>query len=297
MKESLKKHVICLSGQDDFERICALADAGMRVALLRADSPELDRIKQDVLAAFKKLNTPIGLMIHITGDEVPDSLEGYQYVLVQGGNIEELRKRISQLILINEPQNPEQWQHADGILTKSEEIADEARKLGKLVLFDGVDSSLGDGVLWAEGTSPETLSVNVDSQSLFQRHELTENDTDLNTINARLAVRYAEQTGAKAIMILTEDGSNVTAITSLYPPVPLIVVAKRPAGEAMLLKQTMRYGVLPTAISRVPENPLEKEKFARFVAELYGYEPGDRIVYTGHWILAENPLYIELITL
>lgn|GEM_PF-4591602 len=101
----------------------------------------------------------------------------------------------------------------------------------------------------------------------------------------------------KAIIALTCEAAFIDKVTSFYHKIPVIAVAKRPIYEKLLLSLCCNYGVLPTAITKVPEDSGSEIDFARFVAELYGYQKGDSFIVTGSHLTDGNKNYTAIVTL
>lgn len=294
--EMQQKNVAELSVGQTLEQIDSLYLAGMRVALLDASfsDAELERLCGLVKQTFYTHNDPIGLMLRLKPQQEPAGLAIYQYILLDGFTTEEAKQwreaheAFTGLVLAMVEADVESWLPvADGILTSDAAVAECAQMAGLLVLTDNADIQV-DGLLWYAGTAPEQIAQRQEKlgwnvQKILKRIA----DASAETVYGPMAVLNAMKCGAKAILVLTTDGSNLAAITSLNPPIPVIAIAKRPEREAMLLCQTMRWGTLPTAITRTPES-MDVEAFARFVAELYGYSKGDSFVALGHWVEGQN---------
>lgn len=294
--EKQQKNVAELTAGQTLEQVDALYLAGMRVALLDADfgDAELERLCNLVKQTFYTHNDPIGLMLRLKPGMDPAELAIYQYVLLDGFTTEsaaEWKKshpNFTGLVLASVEGNLEDWLNvADGIVTSDALVADGAQTAGLLVLTDNAEIQV-DGLLWYAGTEPEMIAN--------RREELAWNEQRIleriagaaaEDVYGPMAALSAMKCEAKAILVLTTDGTNLAPITSLNPPIPVIAIAKRPEKEAMLLCQTMRWGTLPTAITRTPES-MDVEAFARFVAELYGYQKGDSFVALGHWVEGQN---------
>lgn len=294
--EKQQKNVAELSAEQTLEQIDALYLAGMRVALLNADftDAELERLCALVKQTFYTHNDPIGLMLRLKPGMEPAELAIYQYVLLDGFTAESAaawraaHDAFSGLVLAKVEGDPENWLNiVDGILTADAAVSDWAQTAGLLVLTDNADIQV-DGLLWYAGTNPEMIA-NRQEKLIWNEEKILMRiaDATTETVYGPMAVMNAMKCGAKAILVLTTDGTNLAAITSLNPPIPVIAIAKRPEREAMLLCQTMRWGTLPTAITRTPES-MDVEAFARFVAELYGYQKGDSFVALGHWVEGQN---------
>lgn len=294
--EKQQKNVAELTAGQTLEQVDALYLAGMRVALLDAGcaDAELDRLCGLVKQTFYTHNDPIGLMLRLKPGMEVASPAIYQYVLLDGFTAEAAavwraaHTGFTGLVLAKAEENPEKWLDiVDGILTSDAAAADCAQTAGLLVLTDNADIQ-ADGLLWYAGTDPECIAARQEKlgwneQKILQRIA----DAAAESVYGPMAVLNAMKCDAKAILVLTTDGSNLAGITSLNPPIPVIAIAKRPEREAMLLCQTMRWGTLPTAITRTPES-MDVEAFARFVAELYGYQKGDSFVALGHWVEGQN---------
>ena len=294
--EKQQKNVAELTAGLTLEQIDVLYLAGMRVALLDAGFPdaELERLCGLVKQTFYTHNDPIGLMLRLKPGMEVAVLAIYQYVLLDGFTPETAaawraaHPDFAGYVLAKVDENPENWRETiDGILTSDAEIADWAQTAGLLVLTDDADIQ-ADGLLWYAGTNPELIANRPEKlgwkeQKIVQRIACAAPEQ----VYGPMAALNAMKCDAKAILVLTTDGTNLAAITSLNPPIPVIAIAKRPEREAMLLCQTMRWGTLPTAITRTPES-MDVEAFARFVAELYGYEKGDSFVALGHWVEGQN---------
>lgn len=303
--EKQQKNVAELTAGQTLEQIDALYLAGMRVALLDAEcsDTELERLCGLVKQTFYTHNDPIGLMLRLKPGMEGAVLSIYQYVLLDGFTPESTAAwradhgDFAGLVLAKAEEDPKNWLNiVDGILTSNAETADCAQTAGLLVLTDNADIQV-DGLLWYAGTNPECIAARQEKlgwneQKLLQRIA----DAAPENLYGPMAVLNAMKCDAKAILVLTTDGSNLAPITSLNPPIPVIAIAKRPEREAMLLCQTMRWGTLPTAITRTPES-MDVEAFARFVAELYGYQKGDPFVALGHWAEGQNPQQMCCFTL
>ena len=294
--EMQQKNVAELSVGQTLEQIDRLYLAGMRVALLDASfaDAELERLCGLVKQTFYTHNDPIGLMLRLKPQQEPAELAIYQYVLLDGFTTEsakqwrETHAAFTGLALAKVEADVENWLPVvDGILTSDAAVADCAQTAGLLVLTDNADIQV-DGLLWYAGTNPECIS-NREEKLVWNEQKILKRIADATAADAfgPMAVLSAMKCDAKAILVLTTDGSNLASITSLNPPIPVIAIAKRPEREAMLLCQTMRWGTLPTAITRTPES-MDVEAFARFVAELYGYPKGDSFVALGHWVEGQN---------
>lgn len=294
--EKQQKNVAELSAGQSLEQIDALYLAGMRVALLDGsfEDAELARLCGLVKQTFYTHNDPIGLMLRLKPGMESAELAIYQYVLLEGFTAEsaaawrETHTSFTGVTLAKAEADIESWLNAvDGILTGDAQIAEVAQTAGLLVLTDNAEIQ-ADGLLWYAGTDPERIAGREEKlcwneQKILKRIA----DATAEHVYGPMAVLNAMKCEAKAILVLTTDGSNLAAITSLNPPIPVIAIAKRPEREAMLLCQTMRWGTLPTAITRTPES-MDVEAFARFVAELYGYPKGDSFVALGHWVEGQN---------
>ena len=294
--EKQQKNVAELSAGQTLEQIDALYLAGMRVALLDAGfaDAELERLCALVKQTFYTHNDPIGLMLRLQPGMEPAELAIYQYALLDGFTAQsaaawrETHTAFTGLVLAKVEGSLESWLNVvDGILIGDAETAELAQTAGLLVLTDNEEVQV-DGLLWRAGTNPAVIAerqekLGWNEQKLLQRIA----DADAEKLYGPMAVMNAMKCGAKAILVLTTDGTNLAPITSLNPPIPVIAIAKRPEREAMLLCQTMRWGTLPTAITRTPES-MDVEAFARFVAELYGYQKGDAFVALGHWVEGQN---------
>ena len=114
---------------------------------------------------------------------------------------------------------------------------------------------------------------------------------------AYTTVLAAEKLSAKAIIAMTCEAGPIDRLTSYYPKMPVIAAANRKLYEGLLLSFCCNYGVLPTAITKIPEKPGEEIEFARFIAGLYGYQPGDTFVVTGSYHPCGPKHYMEIITL
>ena len=294
--EMQQKNVVELTSGQTLEQIDALYLAGMRVALLDAgfDNAELERLCGLVKQTFYNHNDPIGLMLRLKPGKEPAELATYQYVLLDGFTAESatqwcsIHHGFTGLVFAKVEEKLENWLCiVDGILTADAAVADCAQTAGLMVLTDSADIQV-DGLLWYAGTNPACIAnrqekLDWNTERVLQRIA----DATLENAVGPMAVLAAMKCDAKAILVLTTDGTNLAPITSLNPPVPVIAIAKRPEREAMLLCQTMRWGTLPTAITRTPES-MDVEAFARFVAELYGYQKGDSFVALGHWVEGQN---------
>lgn len=294
--EKQQKNVAALSDKQTLEQIDALYMAGMRVALLDASfsDAELERLCGMVKKIFYTHNDPIGLMLRLRPGMEPAVLDVYQYVLLEDFTAaaamqwRAAHSSFAGLLLAKAENGVEAWMDiADGILTSDPAVAEAAQTAGLLVLTDhaGIQA---DGLLWHAGTAPEEIT-NRQEKLQWNEQRILQRIADAAPEHALgpMAVLDAMKTDAKAILVLTTDGTNLAPVTSLNPPVPVIAIAKRPEKEAMLLCQTMRWGTLPTAITRTPES-MDMEAFARFVAQLYGYQAGDRFVALGHWVEGQN---------
>lgn len=295
MKELRQKYVAVLHAGQTLEQVEALYTTGMRVALVDgAFSPaERQRLVALVREVFARYNDPIGLMLRLNVAEEAGVLHPFQYVLLQGASPKaaaDWRKAhadFTGLVLLDNVVG------CDGLVTGNPELASEAARQGLLVLSTD-PGLLADGLL-ADGFQPlppRQESTEWNETDLLQRCTGSTGDWQLGA----MAVLAARNIKAKAILVFTTGGSNLSALSTLYPPLPIIAVAKRPEGEAMLLRQTLRFATLPTAITRVPESH-DLESFARFVAELYGYEKGDTFVAMGHWVEGENQKRLCIFTL
>lgn len=305
--EQFQKQMVCLEEDADENRIDALVEQGLRVALIEGAYREESRaaLCQAVTACFHRRNEPLGLALRLTPETCAGPLTGYQYIVLAGFSPDRGEAMIASgatdaCWLVEEPDDVKDWKSISGVLTGRVSTAQTARDRGLLVAALRPDLP-ADALLWPKGTSPDRLSSG--------RKAAEWDDGRLSALTApgrkspvedtagELALLYARRYGAKAIMLLTVDGENLAPVSRFYPPLPIIAVAKRPEGEGMLLRQTLRWATLPTAIGRTPERPEEVERFVRFVAGLYGYQPGDRIIASGHWMAGENPHNIYCVTM
>lgn len=294
--EMQQKNVVELAAGQTPEQIDALYLAGMRVALLNGEYPdgELERLRGLVKQTFYTHNDPIGLMLRLKPGMEPSELAAYQYVLLEGFTAEAAalwradHTAFTGLLLAKAESGVENWLNlAEGIFTSDPAVAEKAQTAGLLVLTDDPEIQV-DGLLWYAGTDPQRIADRKetllwDDGRILRRLEAATGEN----VYGSMAVLNARKCGAKAILVLTTDGTNLAPVTTLNPPIPVIAIAKRPEKEAMLLCQTMRWGTLPTAITRTPES-MDVEAFARFVAELYGYRKGDSFVALGHWVEGQN---------
>lgn len=295
MKELRQKYVAVLHAGQTLEQVDALYESGMRVALVEGafSAAERRRLTALVKEIFARHNDPIGLMLRLDRDDDTGVLSPFQYVLLRGftaaaaADWREAHGDFTGLVLL------EGILGGDGVVTDDPDLAMEAARRGMLVLSTD-EALVADGLLYdgAAPLPPRQEAEIWDETAMLLRCAGGAGDWQLGAM-AILAARSAK---AKAILVFTTDGANLSALSSLYPPLPLIAVAKRPEGEAMLLRQTMRFATLPTAITRVPESRA-LEPFARFIAELYGYQPGDSFVALGHWVEGENQNRLCVFTL
>jgi len=293
--EMKQKNVVELAAGETLEQIDALYLAGMRVAMVDGSctAQELERLCDLVKKTFYTHNDPIGLMLRLTPEMQVPALTIYQYILLEGftsadaaawsGN----HPDFTGLLLVKAEAHSDDWTFADGILTSDEGVAAKARDLGLLVLTDNT-AIRSDGLVWYAGTAAREISQRQEVLCWEEEYILSRlAKAAPEKLYGPMAALNAMKCGAKAILVLTTDGGNLSEISSLYPPIPIIAIAKRPERESMLLCQTVRWGTLPTAITRTPES-MDVEAFARFVAELYGYEKGDSFVALGHWVAGQN---------
>ncbi len=305
-----RKHVVCLQSEDGFRQIDALVQNGMRVGLLDGSMPEeqLEYLRGEVMAVFRQRNTPLGLMLRLRPQDQLTALNLYQYILLDGFTcgeascfIEMHRSETEAMWLL---QTPDTLDDVDdliqGVMTNDAKLAVDAREK-QLLVMTCTENIPSDALLWPAGVQAEALSAIQDHSCWETGYELNCCDVaepyDMDTVTGRMAALYAQGCSAKAVLLFTTDCKNLAAVSCLYPPVPIIAVAERPKGEAMLLRQTLRWGTLPTAISNVQQEPQRAEEFARYIAGLYGCKPGDRIVAAGHWIAGENSHNIYCFTL
>lgn len=294
--EMQQKNVVELASGWMLEQIDALYIAGMRVALLDAgfSDAELERLSGLVKQTFYTHNDPIGLMLRVKPGMEPAQLAIYQYVLLEDFTVlsavqwREAHSDFKGLLFAKVETESESWLRiADGIFCTDPALAEAAQAAGRMVLTDCADIQ-ADGLLWYAGTDPERIAKRQEKLVWNEKKILKAlSAATTETVYGPMAVLNAMKCDAKAILILTTDGSNLAPVTALNPPVPVIAIAKRPEKEAMLLCQTMRWGTLPTAITRTPQS-MDVEAFARFVAELYGYQKGDAFVALGHWVEGQN---------
>lgn len=292
--ETKRKNVVALASGQTLEQVDELYLAGMRVALLdgSCSANELARLCELVKKTFYTHNDPIGLMLRLTPDMEDAPLSLYQYVLLEGFAPTAAQQwrgshpDFTGLVLV-QASGEDAFAFADGIFTADPQIAEKARDLGLLVLTDDI-SIPSDGVLYHAGTPAEEIAARQETLAWDEEYILSRmQQAAPDKLYGSMAALNAMKSDAKAILVLTTDGSNLSEISSLYPPIPIIAIAKRPEREAMLLCQTMRWSTLPTAITRTPES-MDVESFARFVAQLYGYQKGDHFVAMGHWVEGQN---------
>lgn len=303
--EQLLKHVVALEPDCGVLRVGLLAERGMRVALLEGALPAEQRaaLRACVQEVFRQRNDPLNTMLRITPD-TPVSWDGDQYLLLSvfspSEGIALLRSRGTEAVcLVEEPERLSDWNGTiHGVLTAQPGLAREAREAGLLVMTTA-ENLPADARLWPSGTPPEALCAGVPQ---WDPDDLSAGLSALTQLDppeaaSALAVPYARACGAAAIILFTADGENLSPCSRFYPPIPIIAVAKRPEGEAMLLRQTLRWGTLPTAITSVPDRTDAVEEFARQIALLYGYQPGERIVASGHWVAGQDRGQLSCITL
>jgi hypothetical protein len=282
----------------------------MRVALMEGSLPYecLDQICSRVTEIFHMENTPLGLMLRLRPKDEHPPWQAYQYILLEGFTsseaadyIEKHRLATGAIWMAKVEDTFDGWNGiVQGVMTNNLKIAEDARER-QLIVVTSNRNIPSDAFLWPEDVQSVDLIqskefMNWDLNCAFNSYKkgLLQ---DMNTITGHILAMYAVQCEAKAIILFTIDGKNLAAVSSLYLPIPIIAVAKRPEGESMLLGQTIRWGILPTAISKTEQEPLHTEKFARFIATLYGYKPGDRMIAAGHWISGENQHHIDCFNL
>ena len=302
----MQKNVVPLRAGLSLSEIDALYLAGMHLALLDGSYPqqELNRLVDAVKQTFLTHNDPIGLVIRLQPGMEPENLSEYQYVLLDGCTpaqadswIQRHRETFQGQCVAAISAAMQDWETvADGILTDDPQLAAQARELGMLVLTEN-QSLQADALLWPKDTPAQSIACRRENPrwveaALLARYASCTPDLAFGCVSVLSALRC----GAKAILLFTTDGKNIPAVSSLYPPIPIIAIAKRPEKEQMLLCQTMRWAVLPTAITKTPES-MDVEAFARFVAQLYGYRPGDSFVAAGHWVPGQNQEQLHCFTL
>lgn len=310
MQPLLRKYVINLQKEDTAESIDAFVEQGMRVGVIDAQE-ELavqHSLCRHLRQVFAQRNTPLGLMLRISPEAEPSLLhvDGYQYLLLVGYDPLKYQAQLAAWsekadLIVEEPASLDIWTgRAAGIFTEDAALAEEARRRGFMVITSQSQIP-ADGLLFPQGTSQDELRAAAQAERpiwaknglgdiyFFQQH--------FNGLNCYRAIEAARERGAKAIVALTAWGEGLAALSHFYPPMPIIALAKRPEGEGMLLRQTLRWGTLPTAITKVPEDPDAVESFARDIARLYGYVSGDVVVATGHWMADKDHTPVYTITL
>lgn len=255
-----QKHVVSLQNEDGYERIHMLAQSGMRVVLLDGSLAQshLRRLREDVLAVFHARNVPLGLMLRLTPQDPAVLLHCYQYILLDGFSGDEAVKQIQRhrpeteaMWLMREPKTLEGLNGLiQGVVTDDAALSAAAR--GKQLLVATSGNIPADAVIWPAGVQAKELA---NCKERGWDDEYTHTCREMNAVTGGMTVRYAQSCGAKAIILFTANGENLAGVSCFYPPIPIIAVAKRPEGEAMLLRQTLRWGTLPTAISKVPPSP------------------------------------------
>jgi len=246
-----------------------------------------------VKETFYAHNDPIGLMLRITPEMSVGTVDGYQYILFENFTPDTAAawlqgKNFTGICIAAAEDTLEGWEAVvQGVCTADANLALQARNLGMLVLAKR-EGLKADGYFWPVGTEPGAIASRSEDSAWDEAYiAMRCAHAEGEELLGAMAVLAALRSHAKAILILSTDGSNLSSVSSLYPPIPVIAIAKRPEREAMLLCQTMRWATLPTAITRTPES-MDVEAFARFVAELYGYQKGDSFIALGHWVEGQN---------
>ncbi len=318
--------IICEVNKNDNGLIKQLVTDGMSIALTdlnKVTGSEALNIKQTVLDVFVELNNPVGLMLKLREDFLSEDLEfaaanGYDFVLADVGclsNISEGGKQfLNQLKLICLVKGEAALENLRGLLSLAHGYYFEAEVFPEffhelyahhkmLFLSESLrktSKAFADGIVFDSSVTGERLKAFTVSE--------TSSDNNFSYINTRLdslpenpqeavafgAVLAARCSNAKAIVALTFDGENITKLSSYYLPIPIIAVANRKTSEKLLLSLIGHYGVLPTAITKIPAEKNKHIEFAEFVAGLYGYEAGEIVVITGHFNRDENPDYVQI---
>gem|GEM_PF-2170512 len=309
-----RKMIATLTEETTLSDIEKGVDRGMRVALIDAALPieVQNALKEKVLNVFKDKNTPIGIMLRVRENSARAERVACDYLLFEEDTKQSresghqsfetfLREELSKVPMVKGPtcfiklskpmtSVPKQIQ---GVCTNDSSVAKWAREKQLMMITEM--PSIPSDALWFN-----TINDLIHAEHAQERQEdKGERSANADILNEtiKMASHLAEAIKADAIMVFTTNGLYLSAVSSLYHQRPIIVVAKRPMGEAVLLKQTIRWGTLPTAITQVPESVDAIDGFTRMVGKLYGYQTGDTIVATGHWLEAGNPNQIHCVVI
>ena len=289
-----------------------LIKAGLSAALfdISISESEIKNGSAEVLTAFVNLNTPVALVLRSPANRLKEAAllaanYKFNYIWITDkankediSNLSDGYKIISSVKDTNEIESLMPFCAGfflDETMIKTE-TAEKLRQAGKQIFAAEPHNPLIDCVVYE---NPELIKGQKDNAKrpadyLLSRSSHLNNTEDVIAYSAVLA---AEKLSAKAIIVMCCEASPVDRVTSYYPPMPVIAVANRKLYEALLLSFCCNYGVLPTAITKIPPKSGEEIDFARFVADLYGYQAGDTIIVTGSYSLEGNKDYVEVVSL
>lgn len=311
---------ICLITKPDGAQIQALVAGGLSVAAIPAILPkeEIQVLRDLVLEAFATLNSPVGLMLYAPQkDTLPLAAElGFDFVLLREplGPIREVLPPYTRVGYEVGPGGSvpagSDWDFvyfAAGAPCQS--AAEDLLRSGKTIALPQGDASpLRDALFFPDEAAflaalpqggfappmpPRREAPLRDLQNYLRQDFSPSGESAL----AFSTILCAQSSGAQAILAMTADGENIPPLASFLAGIPIIAVANRALYEKLLLSLSGCYGVLPTAITRIPDTDDQVLAFAREVARLYGYQEGETIVVTGHYNIDCCERSVHIITI
>ena len=302
----------------DSSTIEALINSGLSAAIfdISKGSNAIECGISKVLSAFIKLNSPVALILRTPANRLSEAvLLAAQYkfnyvwiedkvkpqdiqrffpepqglkIIVSIGDMTGLENLIplcSGFFLENITEGAEQLRRAGKQIFAPE--SQSTPNFIDCIVFERPD------IHTFEGLKESGIKINQANYLLSRQPYLNGNED----IIAYCTVLAAEKCSAKAIIAMTCASGPIDRITSYYPEMPVIAAANRNVYEGLLLRFCCNYGVLPTAITKTPVEPGKEVEFARFIAGLYAYKPGDIFVVTGSYHSQGLKDYIEIVTL
>jgi len=284
---------------------------------------EIKRGRDEVLTAFVNLNSPVALILRTPAGNLPEAASlasrlRFNYLWIEDDIAPQAISQLSPMPDIKIILSIQNMSGIEGLLphcagfflTDPTEDVELLRMAGKQIFIKESQNppAFVDAVVFEQPTaklftdlatqiSTSGLSDCKYSSYLMSRQSMFPQSVLKEDIIAYSTVLAAHKLSAKAIIAMTCKAGPIDRLTSYHPKVPVIAVANRTLYESLLLSFCCNYGVLPTAITKIPENPGEEIEFARFIAGLYGYQPGDTFVVTGSYHPSGPKQYMEIITL
>ena len=306
----------------DSSSIELLIKSGLSAAVFDIEVGEnaLEHGCSEVLAAFVKLNSPVALILRTPSRRLSEAASWagrfkFNYIWIEDTVEPEAVSALSLIpdikiiVSVKDSSDTEKLLSLCPLcsaffLPDVTENAEELRRAGKQI-FVGESKNppaFIDAMVF-EHPSAQLLKstsedISADCRKSYLSSYLSSRQPSVkDDVIAYSTVFAAEKLSAKAIIAMTCETGPIDRLTSYYPTMPVIAVANRKLYERLLLSFCCNYGVLPTAITKIPEKPGEEAGFARFIAGLYGYQPGDTFVVTGSYHPGGPKDYLEIVTL